>query len=234
LNDIRAVICMPSNRMVPAETVESLARVYGRGLVDGTVTALLMLSDTFIDAARNLLVTQAVDVPTQPTHILWMDDDNVIPSDTVARLAAHKVPIVGGLYHQRLPPFAPVAYRTVEGRKVQMIDLPDDPHGLVRVDGLGLGCTLVEIGIYLAMAERYGDARWHAVVDGRGEDIWFFERVQEMGIPVYLDTDARCGHVRRETVGTVHYESYRRAAMPKEDPRRCSHVHSIDCDEEAE
>lgn len=206
----RAVICVPSGRDFPAEVADSFAGLYGRGLTDGTVTAKIVLGDTYIDAARNLLVTYAMDIPTRPTHIFWMDDDMVMPPDTVARLMAHRKPIVGGLYHQKTAPFMPVAYRNAEGRHVRMIDLPDDTHGLVAVDGMGLGCCLVEIDVYLRMAERFGP-RWHRVEEGVGEDLVFFEQVAEMGIPVWLDTDLRCGHVRRETVGTVHYESYRRA-----------------------
>jgi hypothetical protein len=97
-----------------------------------------------------------------------------------------------------------------------MIEIPDDAHGLARVDGLGLGCTLVEIGIYAAMAEEFGDAWWHRVSSGRGEDLHFFERAAKMGIDAWLDCDLRCGHVRRETVSTVHYESWRRAHPPTE------------------
>lgn len=207
----RAVICVPSNREVPIEVADSLAGVYGRGLVDGTVTAKLFVGDTYLDAARNLLVTYALDLPTHPTHIFWMDDDMLVPPDAVARLLAHDLPVVGGLYHQRAAPFRPVAYREAGGRSVELIDLPDRPFGLLEVDGMGLGCCLVRLDLYLRMVDAGYGPRWHRVDEGVGEDITFFRAVREMGVKVFLDCDLRCGHVRRETVGTVHYESYRRA-----------------------
>lgn len=218
VSEVRAVICVPSAREIPAETAESLARVYGRGLTDGTVTALIVRGDTYIDTARNFLVTHALDVPSEPTHIFWMDDDMVVPSDAVARLAAHGLPIVGGLYHQRVAPFPPVAYRRDPDteRGVRMIDLEPDPVGMIRVDGMGLGCCLVELPLYLRMLEHFGDPWWHQVSSGRGEDLHFFDRCGQMGVPVWLDCDLRCGHVRREVVSTVHYESFRRAQSRRE------------------
>ena len=208
----RAVICVPSNRDFPAEVADSFAGIYGRGLVEGTVTAKIVLGDTYLDAARNLLVTYALDVPTEPTHIFWMDDDMVMPSDTIGRLMAHRLPIVGGLYHQKSPPFRPVAYnRSVMGdRHVEMISLPDDPSGVVEVDGMGLGCCLVELDVYLRIAEEFGP-RWHRVEEGVGEDLVFFEQVRALGIPIWLDTDVRCAHIRNQAVTTVHYQTYRSA-----------------------
>jgi hypothetical protein len=213
MTERRAVICMPSSRDMPSECADSFAGVYGRGLTDGTVTAKIVLGDTYIDTARNLLVTYAIDVETNPTHIFWMDDDMIVPSDAVARLLAHDKPIVGGLYHQRAAPFKPVAYMRDENseRGVQMITLPDNPSGLVQVDGLGLGATLVDIRIYKDMVGAFSDVWWHQVSTGRGEDIHFFARCAEMGVDVFLDCDLRCGHVRREAVGTLHYSSYRKA-----------------------
>jgi len=218
VNEHRVAICMPSARPIPSEVVDSFARLYGRGLVEGYVTAELILGDTYLDAARNLLTTYAMDLPTNPTHAFWFDDDMTMPSDTIARLLAHDVPIVGGLYHQRAAPFMPVAYNfTGEGHSAQMIELPDEPTGLVQVDGLGFGCTLIQMNIYLEMAEHFGDPRWHQVNEGVGEDVFFFRRVKEMGIPVWLDCDVRAGHVRRETVTTTHYQAYR-TAHPRPDP----------------
>lgn len=210
--DHRVVICMPSARPIAPEVADSFAALYGRGLVGGYVTAKIIHGDTYIDTARNLLVTLAIDVPTEPTHIFWFDDDQVIPTDAIERLLAHDLPIVGGLYHQRVAPYRPVAYRATEGRAVELIDLPDNPAGLVEVDGMGLGCCLVRLPIYTAMWERFGDVRWHRVEDGVGEDITFFQRVREMGIPIWLDCDLRVGHVTRQTIDTVHYESYRKAS----------------------
>jgi len=207
---------MPTDREVPAETVRSYAEVYGRGLVDGVVLCSIVLGDTYADVARNLLVTHAMDAPGDPTHIMWFDSDQTMPSDTVARLLAHKKDVVGGLYHKRVAPFGPVAYNFVDGHEngpyaAEFIDLPDNPTGLVKVDGLGLGCTLVRLDLYLSMFNWFGDSSWHQLSPGHGEDVFFFHRLREMKAGVWLDTDLRAGHVRREVVGTQHYEAYRRA-----------------------
>lgn len=209
------VICMPVDRPLPPEVADSYASVYGRGLVDGTVIAKIMIPDTYADVARNLCVTHAMDAPGDPTHVMWFDSDQTMPSDTVARLLSHQKAVVGGLYHQRRPPFHPVAYDFLDdgtGYGMKLIDLPDDPKGLVKVDGLGLGCTLVRLDVYLAMAEHFGDASWHQLSPGHGEDVFWFRRLRDMGVDdVWLDCDLRAGHVRREVVSTVHYESFRRA-----------------------
>ena len=206
-----AVICMPVERFVAPEAANSFAGVYGQGLVDGTVIGRTMNGHTLLDRARNLLVVEALKLPNRPTHIFWMDSDMLVPPGAVAQLAAHDRPIVGGLWHLKLPPFKPCAYRYAQDGEFQLIDLPDNPHGLVPVDGMGLSATLVRMDVYTAMQERYGDDLWHAFRDEAGEDVHFFKRAQEMGYEAWIDTDLRCGHMRREAIWTDDYEAFRHA-----------------------
>jgi hypothetical protein len=206
---VPAVLVMPTDRPVPSEVVASYAAVYGRGLTDGTVCGQIVLGDTYADVARNLCVTYAMDMPGA-THIMWFDSDQVMPSDTVARLMTHRQRIVGGLYHQRVPPFRPVAYDFLDdtGYGMNMLVLPDDPTGMWHVDGLG--CTLVELSVYHELAEAMGNPNWHQLSPGHGEDVYFFRRVAQLKVDVWLDADVRAGHLRREVVTTTHYESFRK------------------------
>lgn len=220
------VLVMPTTREVPPETVNSFAGVYGRGLTDGNTIGRFILGDTYADVARNLCVTHAMDAAGDPTHIMWFDSDQTMPDDTIARLLSHNKAVVGGLYHQRLPPFYPVAYNFIESEHeyaMELIELDENPTGLVKVDGLGLGCTLARLDVYLAMTEHYAvngveDACWHqlspggsASERGKGEDVFFFRRLRDMGVDdVWLDCDLRVGHVRREVVGIEHYEAFKK------------------------
>ena len=212
--DVKAVICMPCDHPIAPEASNSFAGVYGQGLLDGTVIGRTIGAHGTLARTRNVLVYEALKLSPRPTHIFWMDSDMLVPPGAVAHLAAHDKPIVGGLYHLKRQPFNPVAYRWVSEDRLRMIDLPDDPHGLVSVDGMGLGCALIALDVYTSMAAHYADDIWHAFRDGDGEDVHFFKRAKEMGYEVWLETDLRCGHVRREAIFTENYEAFRRPGNP--------------------
>jgi hypothetical protein len=88
----------------------------------------------------------------------------------------------------------PVQYR---------LDIPDE--GLVRVGGVGFGCFLMEIKILEDMYQEFGTNQWFQTPPNMpgldypgevGEDVFFCQRLGEMGVPVFVDCGADCGHVR--------------------------------------
>ncbi|MFN2592948.1 MAG: hypothetical protein ABR532_08980 [Candidatus Dormibacteria bacterium] len=160
----------------------------------------------YIDLARIDLVRQALE--HDPTHIFWVDHDVTVPADAVARLLAHDLPVVGGMYHAKDRPFGPVAFKLAP---FEMMQDPPPTEALHLVGGLGMGATLVKAHVYRLMSMHYEDERWYEVraAPAKGEDIHFAQRLEEMAIPVFLDPSVRCGHIRDHEV-TV--EDWRAAA----------------------
>jgi hypothetical protein len=127
--------------------------------------------------------------------LIMIDDDSVFPPDLVRRLLSHNKDVVTALAYQRLAPFAAVAYEFSAEAKGP-VHLEGLEHtGLRQVDGTGLHCAAIKVSVF----ERLKDAgieRWYGGFDNRfGEDFAFCAHMQELSIPVYVDTDLIVGHI---------------------------------------
>jgi hypothetical protein len=75
-----------------------------------------------------------------------------------------------------------------------------------------MGCCVIDCKVLEEMAAKYVDIAWFATstvfqepkaddpLQSRtptfyGEDVWFFRRLKEMGVPTYLDCELVAGHV---------------------------------------
>ena len=147
-----------------------------------------------IAGARNTLVERSLEDGSE--WILFLDDDHVYPSDLLPRLLAHDKDIVCSLYLQRQQPFAPIAYsRRVETNYIPIF-LPETPQqGLIEIHGAGASGMLVRSEVFRAIEYpwfvhgRVGDL-WNA-----SEDLIFCEQAHEAGFDIYLDLEARLGHL---------------------------------------
>lgn len=144
-------------------------------------------------ANRNVIIDQALKMGA--THILFIDDDVLVPSDVIRRLLVHDVDIVSGLYLMRNFPHKPIAFDEVHNDgKCAHLELTPGRTGLVKVNGIGLGCCLIKSSVfnrlerpYIRLGELHKE-HWD-------DDISFFNRCREANIGLYLDLDVKCGHI---------------------------------------
>jgi hypothetical protein len=197
----RVAILTPLLEPVPPLALMSLVSLLRHGVATGLVHGIFLTDGLFYDTARNTLAEQALAAPEGFTHLLWVDSDMVVPSDLLDRLLGAGKPVAGGLYHTKRADLHPAVFGL---DPVRIFDGPFD-GSLQRVDGFGLGCALVRRDCYEAVAERFGDRRWHALSYGAGEDMFFFARCKKMGVEVWLDTSLQCGHVRDDVVRTADW-----------------------------
>ena len=203
----RVVVCQPIRGNMPASAHQSQVALFAANW--DVICGFSFVNNTYLDKARNMCVEQAQKL--EASHILWLDADMAVPSDTIRRLLAHDREVVGGLYFQRQAPWNPVAWSLTEAENGQtdfelLKDVPDS--GLVRVDGIGTGCLLTTIDIY----DRVG-VPWFAATYGHdgdlyflGEDVFLSFRLKQLEIPVWLDCDLACGHVTDYTVTRADWE----------------------------
>lgn len=164
----------------------------------GLLCGFAFVTNTYLDEARNAIVRHARELDA--THLLWVDDDMTVPADIVQRLAAHGRQIVGGVYHQRKPPYRPVAWDFNDRNEmVYLTALKDD--GLMQVGGIGTGCLLIAMEVFERVPEPWflcrhdPDAPAGFAYQFVGEDVDFAYHLKDLQIPVWLDCDVRCGHV---------------------------------------
>lgn len=140
--------------------------------------------------SRNELVTASLDRGSE--WMMFIDDDHSFPGTLLETLLSREQPVVSSLYLQRTDPFFPIAYvgKTDEGH-YEILDLASVPeHGLVPIRGAGTGGMLVHSEVF-----RHLEPPWFLHTTQQSEDLYFCDRCHEAEIPMYLDLDARLGHI---------------------------------------
>lgn len=140
--------------------------------------------------SRNNLVRRSLERGSE--WILFLDDDHTFPPTLLNGLLERNEPVVASLYLQRSDPFLPVAYtsRDDEG-KYWPLDLPaQDRHGLVPVVGVGTGGMLIRSEVFHQLPDP-----WFVHTTEQSEDLYFCSLLMEAGIPLFVDLDARLGHL---------------------------------------
>jgi hypothetical protein len=123
------------------------------------------------------------------SHLLFLDSNMVFPHDTLTRLLAHDVDVVGATYSRRRPPFG-----------LDHIELDGLPGGIARsesgvkeVAAVGTGCMLIATEVFKHGVSRYFDSQWVNAEDGSvqrlSEDFHFCRDVRHSGRRIWVDID---------------------------------------------
>ena len=177
-----------------------------RGSVDYRCALSLLLLDApsvkYAVNAGSILPAQRDELANEleGDWLLFIDDDMVVPTDTLTRLLDHGVDIVGGLAFRRNPPYLPCIARWNADNQVMetVVDVPRT--GLVEVGGIGMGCTLIRRRVFETLA-----APRFAHRGGLGEDYSFCLLAAEAGFKIYCDTSLVIGHVASVVVDDRFY-----------------------------
>jgi hypothetical protein len=163
-----------------------------------------------VDQARNSIVQKALAIP-EMTHLLFIDDDVLLPPDAIRKLWAHRLPIVAGVYYVKAEPDEPMIYAGPGSGP--MYDLPVE--GLIDVWAHGMGCCLMTRDVLL----RTGDAApktddgtpiwYHTDRDTaldedsslqRTEDLYFMQLCDAAGVARKVDASIFCWHWDHRTM----------------------------------
>lgn len=162
-----------------------------------------MVVSTDIPSARNTIVQRALEGGSE--WVLFLDDDHTFASDFLMRLLSHEKEVVSGLYLQRAGGHQPIAFshRREDGlyERINLLDYPGE--GLLKVKAVGAGGLLVRSEVFWAIDD---DPTWfeHGRVVGESwnaaEDIIFCEKAQRAGFEVFVDLEARMGHMAPSSI----------------------------------
>lgn len=196
------VVCPTHNRLF-APTLRSIFRlrsVGGRldvwfpwqGYGDGQRDSRDTIASKY-NAGRDRALTGGYDA------MLCLESDMIVPPDALTKLAATGADVAYGLYVFRRQPWHWSAYSVLEGMVgYPLSKVPErarvDWGGVVDVDGVGLGCTLIRRHVleafpFRAEGERHADGSrshcdWYAALD------W-----TDRGYTQRCDTSVLCGHI---------------------------------------
>lgn len=185
---MKIAVATPVFNLMHPKFVRSLMSLRGHsGWIDATGTYVHMAREKLLDIA----IVNDID------YLLWADADMKFPPDSLERLLAHKLPLVGANYIKRSPPHTftavkKVAWKDSDEGKILITD--DSTFGLETVEAMGLGLALLDMHALGDCDASVGEVYpWfaHAYVNGRhvGEDTVFCRHLVNAGIPIYVDHD---------------------------------------------
>lgn len=222
LTNKKVLIGMPcSSGLVSAYTVDGLFKLTRPCLV-----SLLIIERQAVDAARNYLVEMAIRLDVD--YLFFVDDDGVLPPDTLEKLLEDDKDIVGAPVMTRnakddgkhaLCVFEKYDFYIGDGKninKYRSIKSFDQTKHLFSVDAIGGACFLIKRGALQALYAKHNgrpfefihevyETKEHGVtVRNISEDMCFSERAKQEGYEIWVDTRIRPIHLGKP--GLVRFE----------------------------
>ena len=207
---MKLAICIPCYGDTKAKFTQSLSEMLIHTLTTELLDAdgeritvepqIFMVSCSMLTESRHRLVAEAL--AWEADYMLMLDADHIFPADTFCRLWAHNKPVVGANYPRRHAPTAPTAayddgtehakllYTTEEKAKAGLVE---------RAVHMGFGVCLVNMRVFDVLqdhAEKEGDGNFLPLfkfeptenkVGMIGEDVFFFRKLADAGIPAFVD-----------------------------------------------
>lgn len=157
--------------------------------------------------------------------MLWVDSDIVINHQAFDILWANRDietrPVVSGIYFvtmettQTLPAPIPCVFKYQdETGNLPIHPLPENE--LIQIDVAGLGFTLMHKSVATKLREVYGNTTFQITIGDKhiSEDVSFFYKLRELGIPVYAHTGAHVQHIKRFSMDINYYNLWWNVVAP--------------------
>ncbi len=166
--------------MVHADFMLSVLQLAQRARNDGFRLSVVNSKSSIIAQSRNFAVKGGLAAGAD--WLLFLDSDMVFPVDTLSRLLAHQVAIVGATYARKGWPITFIGTR-LDGALISPAD-----SGLISAARMPAGCLLIKASVFESLKPPY----FRCAYDEEsgtilGEDFWFSERVRELGFEVWCD-----------------------------------------------
>ena len=174
--------------------VEQIGGVYACGATDRMYT----------HSAENRAVEDFLD--SECTHLFLTESDMILPDDTLPMLAALEVPIASGVYFLRGGNGQPCLYK--KSVRIKSNPYPMSPVSLFPTDKPfklngcpGLGCVLIQRQVFARVPRP-----WFDLKEGHyGSDLYFYTKVQEAGVDVWVHPQVACDQIDYTVVGMQDY-----------------------------
>ena len=178
-------ILVPTRDTVHSHFSYCLAQLMKTTSEMGIDTYLFYDSSTILLNQREKLIEKAKEVKSD--YVLWLDSDMMFPSTTALRLLEHNKDIIACNYMKRTKGDKTVAYTDVSDWDTW---LPlDKIDGLVKVEGVGMGCMLMKTNVFSKLIKPYFEFTYKEdSQDWYGEDFNLLAKLRKLGHDVYIDT----------------------------------------------
>ena len=199
---MKVAICIPRYGDTKGDFTISLGRMLVHTLKaePGLEIEIFSVSSSDLPAGRTRLLQRAM--AWQARWLLWLDTDHVFPPQTLLRLMAHRLPVVGCNQPRRSEPTGPVAMRFDASGAMEHVwtTAALAKEGRVEeVAHVGLALCLIDMKVLRQVKAHVdrgvGWANWNPFDRKRvpggsarmGEDASFFQELREAGVKAYVD-----------------------------------------------
>lgn len=210
LTGLNVMIGIPAGRDLPAMTVKSLIGTFDLCRSRGVPCQLGMVAGSaVVQWARDEVAD--LFLQSDATRLFWIDSDMVWKPEDFMRMLAlsqYRDVICAAYPAKREQPTFFLKYG----------ELVHDEYGLVEIEGIGLGFSVVSRKVMRQLADKAKKVRDQITdkemssifrvdsTDGnrRGEDMAFFADILALGHKVWLDPAVDLGHIGQKTyTGTI-------------------------------
>jgi hypothetical protein len=196
---LKLLLAVPTYGPVDSQANRHLRRAMMQASKDGGVEWVGDLSPERMkfDAARNVVVTGALEMGDRADAILWVDSDVVLPPGAVSMLVAQQKDFITGIYVQREKPHWPLVanYDPAADTFMWLAEWPADV--VAPIDGCGFGCVLTSTRMLRAMTPPW------FTFEKFSEDFDFCRRAAAAGFQLFVHTGVVCGHLKDPEPATV-------------------------------
>lgn len=212
---LKISILIPTHDVVPALWANDLACMLaytGEMVGEKVHIQLLMLTNTYIQQARNKLVAHALSEEQPPDYLLFIDSDMRFPKDALFRALAHDKDVVAVNYSTRQ---SPAQYISIKERgyigpvgdfRQNRLPTLEESTGLEKAHAVGGGFLLMKAHIFENLPYPWFHIEAKPGGEVVGEDVYFCRLLEDAGIDVWVDHDLSkmIGHIGQFIYKTEH------------------------------
>lgn len=197
----RLAVCIPARDQMHTATAFDLWNL-SQHLSSCAIDSKLFVSPgTLIANQRHELVKSAQDWGA--THVMFIDSDMTFDPECVTKLLQHDQLIVGAAYSKRVEPLITTAWHSIDDWDTWVRIYADSPT-LLQVEAMALGFCLIKTEVFDRIELPWFQLGFYSG-QYTGEDIEFFRKAKQSGVPVFMDTKVtrQIGHL-----GTYDFKVY--------------------------
>jgi hypothetical protein len=181
----KLAVCIPVRDTLHSSHALCLAEMVKLNTQNELDTHIFMDASTILLTQRENLASQALKVDAEYT--LWLDSDITFPASTALRLLSHEEPVVACNYIRRQLPAKGVAYKVIGDWQNPLPFKVFD--NLVQVQGVGMGCMLLETKIFNEIPKPWFEFGWTPETqDYLGEDMILCQKISSAGYTITIDS----------------------------------------------
>lgn len=220
---MNVVVGMNTDAHITSKTLISLTKMFNAH-EDDFHARLIEVEGGCADLAggRNRLVREFLS--SQVDWLLVIDTDMVFEPEDWERLRdsadEYERPFVTGTYFVDNEPLRPCGVIFDDDGGFHSPNLHEDSDELIQLSASCIGFGLIHRSVFLRSAEVENDHEWfeHGMRTPQGqtlpEDYAFCSRVGAVGIPIYLNTKVRIGHLKSRVLDWDAYLSQSGERIP--------------------